>query len=70
MIAVMQQSINALTQQLNVHKESKNHEVPGAPKIGEKDVKEPAEYSGTEFKNWSVHLYLTYVVETGAGHRH
>ena len=52
-ITAMQQSINALTQQLSYYKDKSGHEIPGAPRMGDKDLKEPSEYGGTDFKTWS-----------------
>ena len=49
-VAVMQESINQLTKQLNV---SKRYELPGAPKMDLKDQKDPTVYSGQHFTTWS-----------------
>ena len=50
-IVVMQESISNLTKQLAEVKGQ--GDLPGAPKMGGKDLKDPGEFGGTDFKPWS-----------------
>ena len=46
----MQETINKMQRQID---DASQINIPGAPKMGGKDLKDPEEYGGTGFKEWS-----------------